>query len=152
MLRRSLYALIGAVAAVLVMALGAPLASGAPGPGAEGTIRLDGPIFNCATGDVVGRARFRDDFDGRQRLELRADAPDAAGGTFTVRGFDFEGPGLPGDVTLDDQGKARIETRIGPDDAERFEVTGDNPNIDVFAGDQLVASTDPTCSHVVTTG
>jgi hypothetical protein len=152
MLRRSLIALIGAVAAVAVMALGAPLASGAPGPGAEGTIRLDGPIFDCTTGDVVGRARFRDDGDGRQRLELRADAPDAAGGTFTVIGFDFEGPGLPADVTLDDRGRAREEIRIGPDDAERFAITGDNPNIDVLADGALVASTDPTCSHLVTTG
>src|SRR3954467_5506464 len=110
MLRRSLYALICTVAAVAVMALGAPLASGAPGPGAEGTIRLDGPIFNCATGDVVGRARFRDDFDGRQRLELRADAPDAAGGTFTVKGFDFERPGPPGDGELRHHGKGRTQS------------------------------------------
>jgi hypothetical protein len=148
MLRRSLSALTGAIAVVAMMALGAPLASGAPGPGAEGTIRLDGPIVDCVSGADVGRARFRDDFDGRQRLELRANAPDAAGGTFTVTGFDFTGPGLPSDVTLDAKGRARTEVRVGPDDADRFEVTGDNPNIDVFAGDVLVASTDPTCSHL----
>jgi hypothetical protein len=65
-----------------------------------------------------------------------------------VTGFDFTGPGLPSDVTLDDQGKARAEIRVGPDDAQRFEITGDNPQIDVFAGNLLVASTDPTCSHL----
>src|SRR3954465_1061393 len=96
MLRRSIYGLAGAVATTAVLALGAPLAAGAPGPGAEGTIRLDGPIVACdGSGLAVGRARFRDDFDGRQRFELRADAPDAAGATFTAVGRDFAGPGRP---------------------------------------------------------
>src|SRR3954465_12681619 len=151
MLRRSIYGLAGAVATTAVLALGAPLAAGAPGPGAEGTIRLDGPIVACdGSGLAVGRARFRDDFDGRQRFELRADAPDASGATFTAvgrdsarpgphasagtfpaAGRDFAGPGLPATATLDDQGKARLEVRVGPDDAERFEVTGPNPNIDI---------------------
>jgi hypothetical protein len=144
MLRRSIHGLVGAVATTAVLALGAPLAAGAPGPGAEGTIRLDGPIVACdGSGTVVGRARFRDDFDGRQRLELRADAPDAAGLTLTAVGRDFAGPGLPSTVTLDDQGKARVEVRVGADDAERFEITGPNPNIDIEAPTgAVVASTD----------
>jgi hypothetical protein len=144
MLRRSIYGLAGAVATTAVLALGAPLAAGAPGPGEEGTIRLDGPVVACdGSGLAVGRARFRDDFDGRQRFELRADAPDAAGATFTAVGRDFAGPGLPATATLDDQGKARLEVRVGPDDAERFEVTGPNPNIDIEdATGAVVASTD----------
>ena len=144
MLRRSIHGLAGAVATTAVLAVGAPLASGAPGPGQDGTIRLDGPVVACdGSGAVVGRARFRDDFDGRQRFELRADAPDAAGLTFTAVGRDFAGPGLPATATLDENGKARLEVRVGPDDAERFEITGDNPNIDIedAAGD-VVASTD----------
>jgi hypothetical protein len=141
MLRRSIYGLAGAVATTAVLALGAPLAAGAPGPGEEGTIRLDGPVVACdGSGLAVGRARFRDDFDGRQRFELRADA---AGATFTAVGRDFAGPGLPATAMLDDQGKARLEVRVGPDDAERFEVTGPNPNIDIEdATGAVVASTD----------
>jgi hypothetical protein len=144
MLRRSIYGLAGAVATTAVLTLGAPLASGAPGPGAEGTIRLDGPVVACDdSGAVVGRARFRDDFDGRQRFELRADAPEAAGLTFTAVGRDFVGPGLPATATLDDQGKTRLEVRVGPDDAARFELTGPNPNIDIEdATGAVVASTD----------
>jgi hypothetical protein len=145
MLRRSIYALTGAVAVAAVMAVGAPLAAGAPGPGAEGTIRLDGPIVTCDTGDVVGRARFRDDLEGRQRLEIRADARDAAGQTFTVVGRDFAGPGLPATATLDANGRARLEVRTELGDPQ-FEITGPDPEIDVLdaAGD-VVASTDPTC-------
>jgi hypothetical protein len=144
MLRRSIYGLAGAVATTAVMALGAPLATAAPGPGQEGTIRFDGPVVACdGSGAVVGRARFRDDGDGRQRFELRADAPDAAGLTFTAVGRDFAGPGLPATATLDDQGKARLEVRVGPDDAKRFEITGLNPNIDIEdATGAVVASTD----------
>jgi hypothetical protein len=148
MLRRSIIGLAGVVAGTAAMALGAPLAAGAPGPGQDGTIRLDGPVVACdGSNAVVGRARFRDDFDGRQRFELRADAPEAAGLTFTAVGRDFAGPGLPATATLDENGKARLEVRVGPGDAERFEITGDNPNIDIEdATGAVVASTD--CSTV----
>jgi hypothetical protein len=149
MLRRSAYALTGAAAAAAALAFGALPAAGAPGPGAEGTIRLDGPIVACDTLETVGRARFRDDLDGRQRLELRADAPDAAGLSFTVVGSDFAGPGLPADVTLDDQGKARLEVRVEP--GEDGFTLGDNPNIDVQdATGAVVASTDPADCTVST--
>src|SRR3954451_21592243 len=129
MLRRSIYGLAGAVATTAVLALGAPLAAGARRPGEEGTIRLEGPIVACdGSGIAVGRARFRDDFVGRQRFELRADAPDAPGATFTAVGRDLAGPGLPATATLDDQGKARLEVRVRPGGAGRLGGTGPTPN------------------------